>query len=212
MESEIKENISGDLLLNKLKCSICKSNLDDPIFEITNSHRFCKKCFDSILTKKGIETNPLCPICKSPIILTLQPKVNLNNESSMYIKCNATYENQTCDFNGNINEYYTHVKTCELYTKFEKNVMREITSKMIESLDKGINPHLKSKHLEIFEKYVKNWNWLVDTNQDWKWWWWMDNPWWENKPCQECNRLWHKYDDEIEVFEKQRIALLKSFI
>ena len=34
-------------------------------------------------------------------------------------------------------------------------------------IGKEITIHLKSKHIEIFNKYV----------QDWKWWWWANNPW-----------------------------------
>ena len=81
---------------------------------------------------------------------------------------------------------------------------------MKEILDKEINTHLKSEHFEIFENYVKNWDWLIDTNKDWKWWWWCSNEWCENKSCKECNDLWHKYEDEIQVFENQRISLLNS--
>ncbi len=94
--------------------------------------------------------------------------------------------------------------------QFTKNKLEEITKKMKEILDKEITPHLKAEHLEIFEKYTKNWDWLIDTNKDWKWWWWSDNEWWENKSCKECNNLWHKYEDEIQVFENQRISLLNS--
>ena len=132
--------------------------------------------------------------------------------SIIQIKCTASYEEETCSFQGNSIEYYKHIKNCEIFKKLLKSKLEKITIQMKEILDKEINPHLKSEHLEIFEKYVKEWEWLVDTNKDWKWWWWSDNEWWENKPCKECNELWHKYEDEIQVFENQRISLLNSLI
>lgn len=66
-------------------------------------------------------------------------------------------------------------------------------------LNKEINPHLKEKHLQIFETYVKDWCWLIDDERDWKWWWCCSNPWWNNTPCQTCNMLWHKYETKIDL-------------
>ena len=126
------------------------------------------------------------------------------------MKCSASYENKECNFQGNVFEYYAHIKKCELVIKYTKNQLEEVTKKMKEILDKEINPHLKSEHLEIFNNYTKDWDWLIDTNKDWKWWWWSYNEWWENKSCIECNELWHKYEDEIQVFENQRISLLNT--
>ena len=69
---------------------------------------------------------------------------------------------------------------------------------------------VNNKIFNIYDKYVNEWNWLVDTNKDWKWWWWCNNEWWHNKSCQKCNDLWHKYEDEIQIFENKRISLLKT--
>lgn len=76
---------------------------------------------------------------------------------------------------------------------------------MIAILDKEITPHLKDQHLEIFINFVDDWKWLSYLNKDWKWWWWSKTAWWANKICDKCNILWHKYEDEIEQYEKLRL-------
>ena len=210
MKNEIITPLDNDKILEELICPICLSIFDQPVLELPNQHIFCKKCLDNYLKRNEIEKEPKCPICKSPIESTIQPKFINNILSNILMKCTATYENKECNFQGNVNEYYIHIKKCELLIQFTKNKLEEITKKMKEILNKEITPHLKAEHLEIFEKYTKNWDWLIDTNKDWKWWWWCDNEWWENKSCKECNNLWHKYEDEIQVFENQRISLLNS--
>lgn len=47
---------------------------------------------------------------------------------------------------------------------------------------------------------MKDWEFLKVDDRDWKWWWWAENPWWKG-PCPECNILWHKYENEIEIYE-----------
>jgi hypothetical protein len=73
----------------------------------------------------------------------------------------------------------------------------QIVDKQINIIKQEINPHLEKEHNSIFKKYVKEWKWLYEVKTDWKWWWWASNKWWENKPCEECNILWHKYEFEI---------------
>ena len=81
---------------------------------------------------------------------------------------------------------------------------------MRDIFNKEITPHIKEKHNAIFNTYVKEWNWLETSNKDWKWWWWSENPWWENYICNECNILWRKYENEIEIYEKQRIYFINN--
>ena len=210
MENEIIKPLNDEKILEELICPICLSIFQDPILELPNQHIFCKKCYDSFLKKNNMETTSKCPVCKSPVTSTIEPKVINNILCSIQMKCKAVYENEVCDFQGNVNEYYAHVKKCDKLIKLNKLKLEEICKNMKEILDKEINPHLKSQHQEIFEKYVDDWNWLIDTNKDWKWWWWANNEWWENKTCPECNDLWHKYEDEIQVFENKRISILNS--
>ena len=210
MINEIIKPIDDEKVLEELICPICLCIFDNPILELPNQHIFCEKCLDSYLEKNNIKEFPKCPICKELITSTIQPKILNNILSALQMKCSEKYENEECDFKGNVIEYYAHIKKCELLIKSNKDKLEKISENMKDILDKEINPHLKQEHLEIFEKYVDNWNWLVDTNKDWKWWWWSNNEWWENKPCIECNNLWHKYEDEIQVFENQRISILKT--
>ena len=210
MKNEIITPLENEKILEELNCPICLSILDTPVLELPNQHIFCKKCYDSYLKKNGIENNPICPICKTEISSIIEPKFINNMLSLIQMKCTTSFEGEVCTFQGNAIEYYKHVKNCEILKKLLKNKLEGISTQMKEILDKEINPHLKSEHLEIFEKYVKEWEWLIDTNKDWKWWWWADNEWWGNKPCKECNDLWHKYEDDIQVFENQRISLLNS--
>ena len=210
MKNEIIAPLDDEEILEELNCPICLAILNEPVLELPNQHIFCKKCLDSYLNKNGLENNPICPICKSPITSIIKPIFINNILSKIKMKCTATYENEECNFQGNVFEYYSHTKKCELVIKSIKNKLEEITKKMKEILDKEINPHLKSEHSEIYKNYTKDWDWLIDTNKDWKWWWWSNNEWWENKSCIECNILWHKYEDEIQVFENERISLLNS--
>ena len=157
-----------------------------------------------------VSIRALGPICKSKVILIIKPNIINNILSTIKLKCGASYEGNNCNYEGNVQEYYTHIKKCEILVEYVKNQLKEIVKNMKEILDKEINPHLIAEHQEIYDKYVNEWNWLVDTNKDWKWWWWCNNEWWHNKSCQKCNDLWHKYEDEIQIFENKRISLLKT--
>ena len=208
MENEIISPIDEEKLIQELTCPICLSILNDPVLELPNQHIFCSQCIYSFLIKNNLETSPICPVCKSKIESIVKPKLINNILATIQMKCTAKYEDKECNFIGNSLDYYTHFNNCEIVKKSIKYKIEEIVKKMKEILDKEINPHLKSEHLKIYEEYVDDWNWLVDVNKDWKWWWWSNNEWWENKSCIECNNLWHKYEDEIQVFENQRISLL----
>ena len=204
-------SIPEDILIEDITCPICLSIFNDPVETLPNKHIFCKKCLEKCI-KTSNYIIPKCPMCNTHIISIIKPDNIDKILSSIQLKCIINYKNKICDFEGNVIEYYAHIPKCELYLGLKKENLEEIANKMKVILDKEINPHLKKEHLTIFEKYVKNWDWLVDLNQDWKWWWWSNMEWWENKVCIECNRLWHKYEDEIQVFENKRISLLNSFV
>ena len=101
-------------------------------------------------------------------------------------------------------------KKCEINKKNILDKLVLICNNMREVIGKEITPHLKNEHNEIFNTYVKDWNWLENINKDWKWWWWASNEWWNNIPCQKCNELWHKYEDEVQVYENKRISILNN--
>ena len=211
MNYEIISIIPQDKLLEELTCPICLSIFNEPVLVFPNQHIFCKKCLESCL-KTSNKLFPTCPLCNSEITSIIKPQFINNILSSIQMKCAIKYKDKICDFKGNVIDYYDHIKTCELLLEVKKENLKEIAKNMIDILDKEINPHLKKEHLSIFENYVKNWDWLVDKNEDWKWWWWSDKEWWGNKSCVECNNLWHKYEDEIQVFENKRISLLNSAV
>ena len=73
-----------------------------------------------------------------------------------------------------------------------------------------IAPHLIKCHNEIYLNHVQEWEWLATNKNDWKWWWWASQKWWNNISCEECNILWHKYENEIEVHEVLRKKILIS--
>ena len=211
MEQKTIISINDEKIIEELTCPICLCIFDNPVLELPNQHIFCHKCLDSYLKEKNIENNPICPLCKSPITSMIEnPKFINNILETVKMKCSASTPDKECDFVGNSIEYYEHIKKCEIIKEVTEKKIAEIVQKMKEILDKEINPHLKKEHKEIYENYVKDWDWLVDKDEDWKWWWWSNNEWWENKPCIECNILWHKYEFAIQVYESQRISLLKS--
>ena len=208
MENEILTPIDDEKIIQELTCPICLSILNDPILTLPNEHIFCSKCFESYLIKNNLIKVPICPICKTQIESTMKPKFINNILSTIKMKCCSKTPDKQCNFIGNSLEYYSHIKNCDIFKESIKNKLEEIVKKMKDILDKEINPHLKAEHLKIYEEYVDDWKWLVDVNKDWKWWWWSDNEWWGNKSCLECNILWHKYEDEIQVYESQRVSLL----
>ena len=209
MEENIN-NIDNEKILEELKCPICLELFDEPILELPNQHIFCKKCLyksnDNINDDNN--NNLICPICKVEIQYLLIPRTILNLLDSIEMKCENIYNNKKCEFKGNVQLYYDHLKNNETHNEIELIKICEIMRKII---GKEITIHLKSKHIEIFNKYVQDWKWLDYLNRDWKWWWWANNPWWENKPCIECNNLWHKYENEVEIYEIKRISILHNF-
>ena len=132
----------------------------------------------------------------------------MNLLDSIEMKCENIYNNKKCEFKGNVQLYYNHLKNNETHNEIELIKTCEIMRKII---GKEITIHLKSEHIKIFNKYVQDWKWLDYLNRDWKWWWWANNPWWENKSCVECNNLWHKYENEVEIYEIKRISILHNF-
>ena len=207
MNYEIISYIPDEKLLEELTCPICLSIFNDPVLELPNQHIFCNKCLEKHLITSQKQQ---CPMCNGEITSKIKPIFINNILSSIQMKCAIKYKDKTCDFKGNVNEYYVHIKKCELFLQLKRDNLEDIVIKMKEILDKEINPHLKKEHLSIFENYVKNWDWLVDKNEDWKWWWWSDKERRGNKSCIECNNLWHKYEDEIQVYENKRISFLNS--
>ena len=35
-------------------------------------------------------------------------------------------------------------------------------------------------------------------------------PWWNNQTCATCNDLWHKYEDDVDREEAQRVSILEE--
>ena len=203
-------SINQEGIIEELTCPICFNILEDPVMELPNQHILCKKC---LIKSNKINPNsfgPLCPFCKKQIEQLIQPRFIINLLNVVEMKCLSKFQNKECDWKGKAIDYYTHLKNCELFKNSKDEELKNTCKKMREILEKEINPHLKKEHLDIFNSYVKDWNWLENDNRDWKWWWWCDNPWWEKKSCPECNTLWHKYDDEIIIYEKKRISYLKD--
>ena len=200
--------------LDDLRCPICFNIFEDPIMELPNQHIMCRKCLMNY--SKKLNNNILdpfllfCPFCKTQIKEIITPRFVINLLNYVEMKCLSEYQNEKCDWKGNAIEYYNHLKDCEIFEKNRKEKIKNVCDKMREILGKEITPHLKKEHLDIFNEHVKEWNWLDEDNKDWKWWWWCDMPWWKNKPCEECNKLWLKYEDEIQIYESKRVDLLTS--
>ena len=213
MEEEINL-LNIDQVIQELKCPICFNILKDPVMELPNQHIMCRKCllnFNETLKKynrKNLDST--CPFCKEKIIQLIKPRIIITLLNLVEMKCMSEGQNEKCDWKGNAIDYYEHLKNCKIFKKQKEEKIKNICDKMREILDKEINPHLKSEHLNIFNEHVKEWEWLQNDNRDWKWWWWCNMPWWENKSCLECNILWHKYEDEIQVYESKRICLLND--
>ena len=213
----MEENINlieVEKFFDELRCPICFKILEDPVMELPNQHIMCRKClsnFNKNLNKYN-ENNLVstCPFCKEKIIQLIKPRNIINFLNLVEMKCMSELENEKCDWKGNAIDYYEHLKNCEINKKNREENIKNVCNKMKEILDKEINPHLKSEHLNIFNEHVKEWEWLENDNRDWKWWWWCNMPWWENKSCKECNILWHKYEDKIQVYESKRICLLND--
>ena len=82
--------------------------------------------------------------------------------------------------------------------------VESIVQEMKDILEKNINFHLKNAHNKIYIEVVKDWDWLHDSEKDWKWWWWSNNPWWNGNHCKECIRIWEENDMEIDPLDEQR--------
>ena len=200
-------SIKKEKCLEELTCQICFEILEDPVMELPNQHILCSKCFDDCNKKK---LKRVCPFCKVEVEQLIKPRFILNMLNAVEMKCLSNFQDKTCEWKGNATEYYIHIKNCEILINSKKEQIKNICNQMREALSKEITPHLKSEHLEIFNEYVREWEWLENDQRDWKWWWWSNNPWWHNQPCKECNRLWHKYDNEIKQYEHLRVDKLKS--
>ena len=206
-----KEIISFDYekCLEELNCKICFKILEDPVMELPNGHIMCRKCLIKCNESNQLLENK-CPFCKCQIKELVKPLFINNILNLVEMKCLSHYQNEACDWKGNAIDYYEHLKICEIFQKQKKEKIKNICDKIREILQREITPHLKNEHLEIFNTYVKEWEWLEEDNRDWKWWWWCNNPWWNNKSCKVCNILWHKYEDEVQIYEPKRIDILNN--
>ena len=211
MEGEIS-SFDQQKCLDDLTCPICFKIFEDPVMELPNQHIMCKKCI--IKFNKNLHKNNnapiICPFCKEQIKDLITPRFIINLLNYVEMKCLSECQNEKCDWKGNAVEYYKHLKNCEIFKKYAKEKIKIECDKMREILGKEITPHLKKEHLDIFNEHAKEWKFLEHDKRDWKWWWWNIMPWWKNKACIECNILWHKYEDEIQVYESKRIDLLEN--
>ena len=207
-------SISEEKCIEELKCQICFNIFKEPIMEFPNQHIMCKSCLlnYNIRLQKGQISNLICPFCKENINQFITPRFINNMLTYIKMKCISEFQNEKCNWEGNAIDYYNHIKSCTIVLNEKKAKIKENCEKMREILNREITPHLKKEHSKIFDEHVKEWKWLENDNRDWKWWWWCNMPWWENKPCLECNNLWHKYDDEIKIYESKRVDLLNSLI
>ena len=207
MNEEIK-NFNTENCIEELTCQICFNILNEPVMELPNQHIMCKKCLSLYNKKMKVQNSIICPFCKGDIKKIIEPRFVIQILNCLQMKCKASFQEENCNWEGNAIEYYKHLKNCKIFINQQKEELKVICDKMKIILEKEITPHLKTEHSEIFNKYVKEWIWLESSNEDWKWFWWCNLPWWNNQSCQQCNILWHKYEDEVEVYEKQRIAKL----
>ena len=204
-------NIWGEIenLLDFLKCPICFEYFDDPIMELPNQHVFCKKClrrtneFSQSLVFK-------CPICNTAIENLVQARFVSNLLSTVSIKCKAESSEKKCKWFGAVADYWIHHRKCEILSEVRNQNLNVLCQEMKSILATEITPHLREEHTKIFDQFVRDWDWLISDPRDWKWWWWAENPWWEKKSCIKCNDLWHKYENDVTVFEYKRVCILKE--
>ena len=193
----------------RLTCPICYHILRKPTTEIKNNHIFGKDCLNEIKRKCENEWDFNCPLCKetlnnTDIITNEKVKDEIGNFD---VQC--YYFEYNCKWKGKCKDIDAHLIDCVIHNETTKVALTNIVELIKNELNKEINPHLIKEHNEIYINYVDDWNWLSYDERDWKWWWWADNPWWNNKPCIECNILWHKYENPINLYEEQRINFLK---
>jgi hypothetical protein len=203
---EDKLILKSEEIIELLKCPICLGILKDPVIELPNQHTFCRSCMFKYM-KTQIGKPPECPVCKEQIHFLKDSLLAKNLLSTVYTFCEFK---EKCSWNGNLIDYSNHKKECEYFIEVNKLKLTQVCEQMRKILSNEINPHLIQNHLTVFNDHVKNWDWLESINKDWKWWWWAKNPWFENVSCEECNILWHKYENEIEKYEEDRIDILNS--
>ena len=115
-----------------------------------------------------------------------------------------------CEFTGKVEDLEEHILCCKSKEILFQNLLYTITDTFKEILELEIKPHLVTNHKDIFDNYIKNFEYLLDDSRDWKWFWWSDNPWWNNQPCEECIILSQKYEHFLDFFlEKLRRRILK---
>ena len=200
-------SLNSEKCIEELRCPICLQIFNEPIMELPNQHIFCKNCLNK--SNKG-NTKEICPICKNTISSLIKPSFIISLLNNIEMKCLSSFNEEKCDWKGNAIDYYVHLKNCNILKKKNCDILKDACNKIREILSKEITPHLKEAHLTIFNEYVKDWNWLETDDRDWKWWWWCDNPWWNNQPCKPCNELWHKYLEEVQIYENRRIEILNN--
>jgi hypothetical protein len=111
------------------------------------------------------------------------------------LEINCMQKQNGCEWYGQYDVLSQHMKKCTIHIQeYGQSLLLHI-KEMRRLLDIEINPHLRECHTHIYDTYVRDWEFLGSTKKEWKWWWWAHNDWWENKPCPECNVLWHKYED-----------------
>ncbi|CAD8091143.1 unnamed protein product [Paramecium sonneborni] len=182
----------------ELDCSICLDVIFEPVIIDCKMHTFCQNC---------ILNQHQCPLCRKEIC-EVRPNIQMSQKLQNWLcKCPLGCGQISYD------ELYSHQLVCQNLSKSQQIIVEtlvKIKNEMIKILDKEINVHLKHDHRQIFDDFLKNWEWLPYKNEDWKWWWWSHTAWWKNKACEQCNKLWHKYEDDIQEYETLRINLLNQ--
>ncbi|CAD8175492.1 unnamed protein product [Paramecium octaurelia] len=182
--------------VNEFECPICLDTLFQPVTYDCQVHTVCLDCVTKLQK---------CPLCRKSISF-VKPNLELRKILNTF-QCKCP---QGC---GQISyEYlYSHKINCTSQSDAQKEIAKslmQIKDEMIKVFEIEINPHLKQMHAQIFDDFLTGWDWLPYKQDDWKWWWWCNTAWWNNQICQICNNLWHKYEDEIEVYEKNRLIFL----
>ena len=139
MDSDLESNASDDeyqvgypkdnvLNLGDLDytCHVCLSVLRDPV-SIECGHSFCKSCIE-----KSMEISKRCPTCRKDIREAPRPILVLKNHINL-LKINC--END-CKWEGKIEKYDEHLKTCTKSTKTpcprcHKSIVNDILTKHI---------------------------------------------------------------------------------
>lgn len=91
---------------------------------------------------------------------------------------------------------------CQARNKKYELKLAECVQQMKQIIDQDIIQHLTEAHLEIYDTYAKDFEYLRTDNRTWEWWWFASNPWWNNTPCPPCNVLYDARKAEIEIIDK----------